>query len=91
MRDNMTTPHTYCIEFTPQQTEKQQEAGFEVCLAIASLEYPLLILVPANEKILYAKLQSLVDFDLAILLTREEVNPETYDELRNQQSFYLEF
>ena len=79
---------SYLIELTSQDTTLQ-EAGFEVCLAISTLDLPLAIIV--NDAELFQQCQSLSDFNCAKVFHSAQLSTSAYHTLKKQAKFFLEF
>ncbi|MFX4899048.1 hypothetical protein ABTB86_19625, partial [Acinetobacter baumannii] len=61
----------YLIEFVSEDPDRQQ-AGFDVCLAIAAIELPLSIKLSVASPPLEQKIKSLTDFGMADLCHERE-------------------
>ena len=74
--------NAYCIELLTDD-----QAGFDVCLAIAALELPLVVIV----RRLTAQIMSLSDFELAQIYERVILSEDEYMRLKKSCEFYLRF
>ncbi|MCD6046848.1 MAG: hypothetical protein K0S08_495 [Gammaproteobacteria bacterium] len=79
-------PSKYFVEFISNDEEKNQ-AGFDVCLSIASLDLPLCIICQK----LNPQLQSLKDFDMAEVYERSMLSEAKYQTLKQTGKFFLHF
>jgi hypothetical protein len=79
-------PSKYFVEFTSNDEEKYQ-AGFDVCLSIASLDLPLCVICQK----LNPQLQSLIDFDMAEIYERSAISETEYQSLKQTGTFFLQF
>lgn len=82
----------YLIEFKSQDLELHA-AGFEICLALTTLELPLHIVMRASAEStkLSKQLDSLQDYGIATIHTPTELTAIQYKQLTQNPHFFLCF
>lgn len=76
----------YFVEFNSAKVENAQ-AGFDVCLSIASLDLPLCIVCET----LTPQLKSLKDFEVGEIFERKQLSDAEYKTLKSTASYFLSF